>query len=430
MVAFSFPAAHHDGMNTISERAGDAAFATLSAAAPDPDAGEELSAAAARTQEALAGWWEGAPDWAIALGVLAVAIIIALIVHALLYAVAKRVTKRTPGVADSSAVKRTRWAARWVFVLFAARMALPVFFAGPDGGGAVIGEGYEEPARQLLAVLLIGCITWFIIRAISVADDVILARYKLDVADNLEARRVHTQTRVLSRTIMIIVGVIGAAAALMTFPSVRQVGASLLASAGLAGLVLGFAARPTLGNLIAGLQLALTQPIRLDDVVIVEGEWGRIEEITSTYVVVRIWDERRLIVPLQYFIEQPFQNWTRTRADLLGTVFLYVDYTVPVDAIRTKLREIVEVLDHWDQRVCVVQVTNASERTMEVRALVSAANSGAAWELRCAVRERLIRWLQEEYPQSLPRQRAIVTMDRLDDPEAQAAAPRRDDSSG
>jgi small-conductance mechanosensitive channel len=384
----------------------------LASAAPDPDAGEELSDAAAKTQDWLAGIFDGAPDWAIALGVLVVAVLVALLVHAIIYAVARRVTKRTPGVADSSIVRRTRGAARWVFIFFAIRLTMPVFFYGPEGEDPILAVGFHDPIRHLLAVLLIAAITWFIIRIVSVADDVILERYQLDVEDNLAARRVHTQTRVLSRTIMIIVGIIGASAALMTFPSVRQIGASLLASAGLAGLVLGFAARPTLGNLIAGLQLALTQPIRLDDVVIVEGEWGRIEEITATYVVVRIWDERRLVVPLQFFIEQPFQNWTRTRADILGTVFIYTDYTVPVDAIRTKLREIVEVMSQWDQRVCVVQVTNATERTVEVRALVSAANSGAAWELRCAVRERLIRWLQEEYPHALPRDRAEVALER------------------
>ena len=192
----------------------------------------------------------------------------------------------------------------------------------------------------------------------------------------------------------------------MTFPSLRAVGFSLFASAGAAGLIVGLAARPTLSNLIAGLQIALTDPIRIDDVVIVEGEWGWIEEINTTYVVVRIWDLRRLVVPLTHFIEKPFQNWTRRSADILGTVFFYADYTVPVDEIRAELRRIVEGSELWDGEVCGLQVTNATERTVELRALVSAATSPEAWDLRCMVRERMIEFLMRHYPESLPRVRA------------------------
>ena len=197
----------------------------------------------------------------------------------------------------------------------------------------------------------------------------------------------------------------------MTFPSIRHLGESLFASAGLAALVAGLAARSTFSNLIAGVQIAFTQPMRLDDVVIVEGEWGWIEEIRTTYVVVRIWDLRRLIVPLSYFIEKPFQNWTRQTADLLGTVFLYTDYTVPVEEVRQEIHRVLESSKRWDGKVWGMQVTNASERSMELRALMSAPNASVAFELRCFVRERLIQFLQEKYPQSLPKTRAELVRD-------------------
>jgi small-conductance mechanosensitive channel len=193
---------------------------------------------------------------------------------------------------------------------------------------------------------------------------------------------------------------------LMTFPKVQQLGTTILASAGIIGIVVGMAAQRTIGNFIAGLQIAFTQPIRLDDVVIVENEWGRIEEITLTYVVVKIWDLRRLIVPITYFIEKPFQNWTRTSADILGTVYIYVDYTVPVDSIREQLQKILNESELWDKKVCVLQVTNATERTVELRALMSAPDASTAWSLRCQVREKLIDFIRENYPHALPKLRA------------------------
>jgi len=198
---------------------------------------------------------------------------------------------------------------------------------------------------------------------------------------------------------------VGLALALMTFPAIRQLGMTLLASAGIIGLAAGIAARPVFGNLIAGLQIALAQPIRLDDVIIVEGEWGRVEEITGTCVVVRVWDERRLVVPLQWFIENPFQNWTRTTSQLLGTAFLWLDYHAPMAAIREELTRICQGDERWDGRVCVAQVTEADRQAIQVRLLVSAANSGALFDLRCAVRERMIGFLRETYPECLPRWR-------------------------
>jgi small-conductance mechanosensitive channel len=213
---------------------------------------------------------------------------------------------------------------------------------------------------------------------------------------------VQTQTRVLSRTISGMVLLAGLAFALMTFPRARQFGASLLASAGVAGLIVGIAAKSVFSNLLAGLQIALAQPLRIDDVLIVDGEWGRVEEITSTYVVLKIWDERRLVVPLQWFIEHPFQNWTRTSAELLGTVFLWVDFTLPVDAIRTETRRLCEASPDWDRRVCGVQVTDQNERAMQLRILVSSPSSGQNFDLRCAVREGLIDFIRREFPHSLP----------------------------
>jgi small-conductance mechanosensitive channel len=198
------------------------------------------------------------------------------------------------------------------------------------------------------------------------------------------------------------------ATALMTFEKVRQLGTTLLASAGIAGIIIGIAAQRSIAALIAGVQMALTQPIRVDDVVIVENEWGRIEEITLTYVVVRIWDLRRLIVPTTYFLEKPFQNWTRVSTDLLGTVFLYVDYTVPVEEVRAELKRLAENSELWDGQVCVLQVTDTTEHAMQLRVLVSASDASNAWTLRCEVREKLVEFIQKNYPRSLPRLRADV----------------------
>jgi small-conductance mechanosensitive channel len=259
--------------------------------------------------------------------------------------------------------------------------------------------------RHFTVVILIGALTWLVIRMLRAASRIIAVMYPSNADDNLHARRIQTQARMLGRTFMVFVFLFGLAAALMTFPSVREVGMGLLASAGVAGLVVGFAAKPLLGNLLAGLQIALTQPIRLDDVVIVEGEWGRISEITGSYVVLALWDERRLVVPLQWFIEHPFQNWTRTSSQIIGAVMLWVDFGFPVDALRAELAEICAHRAEWDHRVCVAQVTDATDRAMQIRVLVSSASAGQNWDLRCHVRERLIEFLVREYPRYLPQLR-------------------------
>jgi small-conductance mechanosensitive channel len=270
--------------------------------------------------------------------------------------------------------------------------------------------------RQALTIVLIAAITWLLMRLVRATGEAIVMSQPMNVADNLVARRINTQTRFVARLVTSVVALVGFALALMTIPDVRQIGASLLASAGLAGIAAGFAARPLLGNLIAGLQIAFTQPIRLDDVVIVEGEWGRIEEITSTYVVVNIWDERRLVVPLQWWIEHPFQNWTRTSASLLGTVFLWVDYRMPLQPLRELLQRVCENSSLWDGRVCLIQVTDFSERAMQLRCLVSTADSGKGWDLRCLVREEMMVLMQRDYPAYLPRIRNEVESLRREDP--------------
>jgi len=263
--------------------------------------------------------------------------------------------------------------------------------------------------RHIGALCVIGCVGWLFVALTQVVEDWLSHRHSGETRHNLIDRRIRTQVQVLRRIANTVIVVVTVAVMLMTFPAIRHIGESLLASAGLAALIAGFAARSTLGNLAAGIQIALTQPIRLDDAVVVEGEWGWIEEISLTYVVVRIWDLRRLIVPVSYFIEKPFQNWTRKTSDLLGTVFIYGDYTLPVDAVRSELHRILESSKLWDGKVWGLEVTNASDRTMELRALMSAPDSPQAWDLRCYVREKLLLFLQENYPQSLPRTRAELT---------------------
>ena len=260
-------------------------------------------------------------------------------------------------------------------------------------------------SHAFVVVALLG-LTWLAVAAVGAFQRRVVRKYPVDVADNLDARRVQTQARVLGRLAQFAIGLVGVSLALMTFPAVRQLGTTLLASAGIIGLVAGIAAKPVFGNLIAGLQIALSQPIRLDDVVIVEGEWGRVEEITSAYVIVRIWDERRLVVPLQWFIEHPFQNWTRTTAQLLGDATLWLDYHTPMKAVRDQLQKLCEGDPRWDGRVCVAQVTDANQHAIQVRLLVSARNSGDLFDLRCAVRERMICHLPVHHPDALPRLRA------------------------
>ncbi|HVB34295.1 MAG TPA: mechanosensitive ion channel domain-containing protein [Patescibacteria group bacterium] len=338
--------------------------------------------------------------WLIAAGILTGVVLAVLLGHSLLYKLLADLAARTPSTLDNSFVRHSRRPVKLILPLLAVVATLPTL---------PLPHTVTGPARHIVGLGLIASAAWLLIALLGVIDDAVALKFRVDVKDNLSARRVQTQVRVLQRIVVVVVAIVTASIMLMTFPSIRQLGTSLLASAGLAGLIVGLAARSTLENLLAGVQVALTEPIRVDDVVIVEGEWGRIEEIRTSFVVVKIWDLRRLVVPISYFIEKPFQNWTRTTAALLGTVFVYVDYTVPVEAVRQELRRILEESrDKWDGQVCVLQVTDSKEQTLELRALMSAADSGTAWDLRCQVREKLVAFLQENYPQCLPRMRAEI----------------------
>ena len=262
--------------------------------------------------------------------------------------------------------------------------------------------------RKVNSLLMIFAVTWLIVRVIRMLKHLLLKRYDFDKKDNLKSRKLLTQYTVIERILVFIIVLFALGIALMTFESIRKVGISIFASAGVAGLIIGLAAQKVIGSVLAGIQIAFTQPIRLDDVVVVEGEWGWIEEITITYVVVRIWDKRRLVLPSTYFIEKPFQNWTRVSADILGTVYLYTDYHIPLEALREEQTRILEGTPLWDKRVNVIQVTDTREQTMEIRSLVSAKDSPTAWDLRVMLRENLIRFIRDNYPESLPRTRVEV----------------------
>ncbi|MBN3852888.1 mechanosensitive ion channel [Paraburkholderia sp. Ac-20340] len=335
--------------------------------------------------------------WPGTLIVSALALLIALSIHWIGARVVRRIARPYPHA--SVCVRYVHQPARVLLAVMALEF---VWWQAPDT------LRFIGTLRELCAFALVGAITWLSVRCAAAIGEAIIAAHPLDIADNLEARRIHTQARVLARTVMVLIVILGVGAALMTFPSVRQIGASLLASAGVAGLVAGIAARPVLGNLIAGLQIAISQPIRIDDVVVIQGEWGRIEEITGTYVSVRIWDQRRLIVPLQWFIENPFTNWTRSSSQIIGTVFLWLDYRMPLAPLREELARIVEHAPEWDKRVQVLQVTDANERAMQLRVLVSSQDSGLNWDLRCRVREGLLDFVNARYPEYLPKSRAEV----------------------
>jgi small-conductance mechanosensitive channel len=264
---------------------------------------------------------------------------------------------------------------------------------------------YAIVLARASSILIILTVSWIVSQAVHFGERTLLSRYDIRARDNLHARKLYTQTKVLSRTIYFLIAILTAASILMLFDQVRRFGTSLLASAGVAGVIIGFAAQRTIANLFAGFQLAITQPIRLDDVIVVDHEWGRVEQITLTYVVVRIWDERRLIVPLSYFIEKPFQNWTRTSSSLLGAVTIPVDYSLPLDAAREATRQIVESSPLWDKRFWNLQVTDATDRTMQLRVLATSDDSSKSWDLRCEIREKLIEFIQKNYPQSLPQLR-------------------------
>jgi len=343
--------------------------------------------------------WGGIDDWRqwlIFIGVLLAAICTALVLYYVLIKILRGLARRSASKVADVLIRHLRHPVLWVMILIAVRLATEL----------LVFPVVNRFTDHLFAILLTVLVIWLLTSVVNALSDVVLLRFEAGATGDVRARKVYTQVSVLQRIAVVAIITIGFAVILMTFERVRQLGTAILASAGIAGIVLGLAAQKTLGNLIAGLQIAFTQPIRIDDAVIVEGEWGQIEEITLTYVVVRIWDLRRLVLPITYFVEHPFQNWTRASTDLLGTVLLYTDYTVPVEAVRAELQRILDETELWDHKVGQIQVTNASERTLELRVLVSAPNAGVSWDLRCLIREKLIEFIQKNYPHALPRLRA------------------------
>jgi small-conductance mechanosensitive channel len=334
----------------------------------------------------------------ISLGLAAAAILIALGVQRIIVALGERTIRRHPTPFFRIWVKYAEDATRIILPLLALLLVIPWLR---------LDAAILKPLAHFVGLALIAAIGWHAVKMVGAFEAYIAARHPMARTDLL-SRRLGTQVQVLRHIATVVIVIITISVMLMTFPNIRHLGESLLASAGLAAIVFGVAAQSTLSNLLAGVQLALTQPIRLEDAVVVEGEWGWIEEITSTYVVVRIWDLRRLVLPLSYFIQKPFQNWTRQSSDLLGTVFVYADYTVPVNEVREELHRILEASGMWDGKAWGLQVTNLSERTVELRALMSAPGSSEAWDLRCYVREKLMEFLQRSYPESLPKARAEV----------------------
>jgi small-conductance mechanosensitive channel len=270
---------------------------------------------------------------------------------------------------------------------------------------------YFHGINKAIEIALILNFAIILIRVVKIMEEQFYLHFDLNKEDNLRERKVRTQLQFVRKFLVSVIIIIAISVVLLSFESMRKIGTGLLTGVGIGGIIIGFAAQKSLGNLLAGFQIAFTQPIRIDDVLIVEGEWGRVEEITLTYVVLNIWDQRRLILPITYFIEKPFQNWTRVSSQLLGTVFLYLDYDTPIQPLREKLTEILEASPLWDKRVNVVQVTDTKQSSIEVRFLMSARNSSQAFDLRCIVREQMLLHIRTYFPESLPKTRLSIQSD-------------------
>ncbi|HEX3438410.1 MAG TPA: mechanosensitive ion channel domain-containing protein [Pseudacidobacterium sp.] len=345
-------------------------------------------------------------EWIIGISVVCAAILLSLFAHKMIFRLLGRLKHKDPQewFVLTLVSQRLIRPARWIVILTGVVLVLPWL---------QVPEAYIGLTHKILGILWFLALGWLMIASIYLFEDILLRRYDLAANDNLRARRIRTQMQFMRRIAIGLALLINAGLILSLFQDsgIWHWGAGLLASAGLASLGLAAAAKSTVSNLLAGLQIALTEPIRIDDVVIVQGEWGRIEEITTSYVVIAIWDQRRLIVPLSFFIENPFQNWTRNTSDLLGTAFLYVDYSIPVEELRKEFTRILEDSPLWDRRANRLMVTNLSENTMELRCLMSARNSGECFELRCVVREKMIAFIQENYPDAFPRTRFASVQD-------------------
>lgn len=351
----------------------------------------------------------------IVVGAAVAAVVLVEITHWLL----SRLGRRSTLAADLSRTAHRPFLA--TVVLFAVQQALRARAGDFPGRAGTL---------HALIILFIAAFAWLVAALVLVLEDVALARWRTDVPDNLRRRRLKTQVVILRRVTVAAIVVLALGVALMTFPGIRALGASVLASAGLVSVIAALAAQSTLGNVFAGLQLAFSDAIKVDDVVVVEGEWGRIEELTLTYVSVQIWDDRRLLLPTSYFTSKPFQNWTRTGSAVLGTAELDVDWSVPVEPMRAELRSVCEGSTLWDGRVCVLQVTDAVGGSIRLRALVSAADAASLWDLRCLVRERLVAWVWERQRDALPRVRADVGAPRETHAPLRPAVRPEGDASG
>jgi small-conductance mechanosensitive channel len=340
------------------------------------------------------------PGWAVSLLLLALLFGIGVYVHRLVFSVATRIAARYD-LFWRSLVARSERPTRLIFIMIGLSFGVSIAPLTTNQSGAL---------HHLLLLGFILVIAWIAKVTLHIWTTVYPRRFKLDADDNLLARKHVTQSRIMERIAGFVILIIGVAACLMTFPAVQQYGVSLLASAGVAGIVLGLALQPVLKNLFAGIQLAITQPIRIDDALLVEGEWGNVEEITATYVVLKLWDWRRLVLPLSYFIEKPFQNWTRETAALIGTVMVYLDYSVPVEAVRKAAEDIARRSSLWDGQVINIAVTDLKPETVEIRILCSASNAARAFDLRCEMREKIIAFVAAEYPDALPHLRAELKM--------------------
>ncbi|WP_035917600.1 mechanosensitive ion channel family protein [Flavimarina sp. Hel_I_48] len=333
-------------------------------------------------------------------------ILITGLIFTILYFVLKKLGKNTNNILPLNIAERTRIPLALLLVSLMLRL---------DKIAAIVEDFISEASlNQVSTVLLIISFVWLAIIAVKVAKAKVLENYDIKAENNIKARKIYTQFNILERVIIFVLVLLGIGIVLMSFDNIRAMGVTMLSTAGIAGIIIGFAAQKALGTLMAGIQIAFTQPIRIDDVVIVEGEWGRIEEITLTYVVVNIWDKRRLVVPTTYFIEQPFQNWTRSSSDLLGTVFIYTDYNIPFDDLREELTRLLKKSPLWDQKVNVLQVTDSTANSVEIRALMSAKDSPTAFDLRVYVRENLISFIQRNYPESFSKTRFTMPASGLE----------------
>jgi small-conductance mechanosensitive channel len=341
-----------------------------------------------------------APTWVFTLALMALALVVALAAHAVIVRLVQRGLGRGKrGAFWRPLLVRTKAPGRLAMIIAALSAALA---ASP------LTREQTKFTQHGFAIAFVVLVGWTALIAVDLAAAIFVRRNRVDVSDNLLARKHLTQIRILQRAAGVLVIVLTVAMALMTINAVRQWGVSLLAAGGAAGILVGLSLQPLLSNLMAGIQIAATQPIRFDDQVLVEGEVGKVEEITATYVVVKIWDERRMVLPLTYFLQKPFQNWTRETSSQTGAVMLYVDYATPVEPLRRKLTELLEASPLWDRRVGALQVTDAKEKTIELRCLMSAADPGKLFDLRCNVREALVAHLRDSMPLALPRERQEV----------------------